>query len=131
MDQKSLEKNLANMERELLALKTAHDVGLGNVNYWEYNDKATTLFEGVVSYIGVQVKSGEPLNPIMAFYVDTSLVGVDNIMKSQTYSDRYLLYAISLSFARVTYHFKLTSTSQVEYFEIPTGSEAQAWLGTY
>lgn len=131
MNEKSLEKNLANMERELINLQTAHDVGLGNVNYWEYNDTATTLFEGVISYIGVQVKSGEPLNPIMAFYVDTSLVGVENIMKSQTYSDRYLLYAISLTFAQVTYNFKLTSTSQVEYFAIPTGSEAQAWLGTY
>jgi hypothetical protein len=35
MDERSLEKNLKNIDRETLALQTAHEIGAGAVRYYE------------------------------------------------------------------------------------------------
>ena len=131
MNEKSLEKNLANLERELVNLQTAHDVGLGNVRYWQYSGVAKALYNDFICYMAVQVKGGEPLNPVLNFYVDTEVAGVANVIKSATYEDRYLLWAVSLASGTSRFNFKLVSTSQVSYWELATPEEAEAWLGTY
>lgn len=131
MNEKSLEKNLANLERELVNLQTAHDIGLGSVRYWQYSGVATALYNNFICYMAVQVKQGEPLNPVLNFYVDTEIAGVANVIKSTTYEDRYLLWAVSLASGTPKFNFKLVSTSQVSYWELATPEEAEAWLGTY
>lgn len=132
MNEKSLEKNLANLERELVALQTAHEVGLGNVIFWEYSGTAVAVYEDMICYMAVQVNAGEPLNPILNFYVDTSIAGVSNVMKSATYNDRYLLWAVSFApGATPSFAFKLVSTSKVSYWNLATPQEALAWLGSY
>lgn len=131
MNEKSLEKNLANMERELIALQTAHDIGLGSVIYWEYNEVSGTLVNNYsVSYIKVKVKDGEKEDLIIQFFADTSKVAQPTIYKSDVYQGRYLLYAINLDYQVITYfNWKLISTSQIEYSDATSEQEVIDWLG--
>lgn len=131
MNEKSLEKNLANLDRELVALQTAHDIGLGNTIFWEYTGTGQTLYQNIVCFIKLKVKDGEPINVILDYYVDTAKVGTGNIIKSTTYNDRYILYAMSIDFTMKTFNWKLVSTSKVEYAQLSTAQEAIDWLGTY
>lgn len=63
MNDKSLEKNLANLERELVALQTAHDIGPGLVRYYEYSGSSA---ESVGVYgLAIRVMQGERAWPFM------------------------------------------------------------------
>ena len=127
MDKTSLEKNLANMERELVALQTAHEIGLGSVIYWEYGGTTTPVqmdYRRILIMVGV--KSGEKLNPILTCYTDTGYF--PQIYKSDVYDDRYLFSVVGFS-DFTTFTWKLVSTSQVYYNYAETLQEASDWMG--
>jgi hypothetical protein len=67
MDERSLEKNLANIERELLNLQTAHDVGLGSVRFYEYmgSEAATNVIR-----LRITVQDGERSWPFMVVMME-------------------------------------------------------------
>lgn len=130
MNEKSLEKNLANLERELLAVQTAHNIGLGVVRYWEYADTLVTG-EYIVAFICANVKDGERLNPFIEFYTDSSKAAQATIIKSITYPERYALLAIALEPSGMEMDWKMVSTSQMEYHYVYTVEDAEEWLGEY
>lgn len=131
MNEKSLEKNLLNLERELVNLQTAHNIGLGSVTFWQYSGVAASLYQNVIAYIKINVKAGERLNPIIIFYSDSSKVAQGSLFKSSVYPDRYLFYAIALDFELTYFNWKAVSTSQIEYSQAATAEEAREWLGDY
>lgn len=126
MNEKSLEKNLANLERELVALQTAHDVGLGVVRYYEYDGYLTPISSYGFSYILINVKSGERLNPLIELYVSRN-VAVPGIMRSNVYNDRYLARGYCIE--QIASEWKIVSTSQIEYRYTNQTAEAEEWIG--
>ena len=62
MDEASLEKALTKMEREVLALKTNHQIGLGTIKFYE----KTLAVEAKTSIsLTVKIANGEPLPPFL------------------------------------------------------------------
>lgn len=63
MDERSLEKNLKNIDRETLALQTAHEISAGSVRYYEYSGSSS----GAVGAYGlsIRVATGERAWPFM------------------------------------------------------------------
>ena len=131
MNPQSLEKNLNNIERELVNLQTAHEVGLGSVQYWNYEGANPAVYEDTVLYLKVWTKANENPAAILNFYTDSDIAGLSGVIKSTTYQDRYLLLAFSFAPGTPIINWKLVATSQVEYAQLNTPEEAIAWLGTY
>lgn len=133
MNEKSLEKNLANLERELVALQTAHDVGLGVIRFYEYSEAGVVVFEDDYYYcwILLNVKEGERLNPDITVYLDDSGDYVwTSTVKSETYPGRYAIVVLSI-FQKTSILWKIVSTSQLEYHYASSSQEAEDWIGEY
>lgn len=77
MNEKSLEKNLANLERELVNLQTAHDVGLGAIGFYTYQDNFWTFsYSGdpsdwPVAAVLIDVVSGEGADPLLNVHISS------------------------------------------------------------
>lgn len=133
MDNKSLEKNLANIERELLNLQTAHDIPLGSVKYIEMAgaDPASILYGGIVYafYMCINVAQGERLNPFIETYINREEAFEVYFLKSSTYADRYcwIVYSTDNNYV----HWKIVTTSKLDYFFASSTQEAEDWLGGY
>lgn len=132
MDSKSLEKNLANLERELVALQTAHDIGLGVVKYYQFDDVATPVHDTYYYvWLCINVKDGERLNPMLNWYIDdTQNIDFNLMVKSETYPGRYALIVLSI-FSTPSIQWRLVSTSQLEYYYASSAEEVEAWIGEY
>lgn len=128
MNEKSLEKNLANLERELVNLQTAHEIGLGSVIFWELVGSTTPLdLPSVYAVIIlVNVASGERLNPIIDFYYSESLFSY--VVKSDIYPDRYAVILTDINFHPIV-SWKIVSTSKLEYHYGQSEQEAEDWVG--
>lgn len=81
MNEKSLEKNLSNLERELVNLQTARDVGLGGVSFYTYTAHFWTfhLEEGdwPMTFVLIDVLDGEQADPLMNVYI-SSIFGTND-----------------------------------------------------
>lgn len=128
MDQKSLEKNLANMERELVALQTAHDVGMGMVRYYEYDGYLNPTLSFSVVYILISIKSGERNDPLLQFYTSRN-VALSGILRSNVYTGRYLGRGYCIE--KIPSAWKIISTSQIEYEYSYDTAEAEEWIGEH
>lgn len=133
MDQKSLEKNLANMERELLALQTAHDIGLGAVDYYEYTIPVELSYTGTMyrAFILINIKDGEGTFPFMQEWrklptATYSPYTVDFGILNNSSGDKFLLALIS--FYQETANELITSSSQLEYKISYDADEATRWI---
>ena len=134
MNEKSLEKNLANMERELLALQTAHNVGIGGVDYYKYTMKGTPQNRG--SYYRIifliKVKDGELLYPFMEGWEQTdktlgnegTLLGY-TVYKNNT-GDKFMVPALNWNPDEVK--FVMVSTSQLEWTYTYDEDVAKDWI---
>ena len=126
MDERSLQKNLANLERELVNLQTAHQVGAGVVNFYEYSDSTTTSIPGFIFStvaILVEVRDGEQLNPMVNQYSNSYLY----IKASQVYPNRYEFFCIRVGSQVITW--KIVSSSRLNYHYATTTAEVEEWLG--
>lgn len=126
MNEKSLEKNLANLERELIALQTAHEIGLGQVRYYEYNGYLVPTLSYSVVYILINIKSGERTDPLLQFFVSMN-VALDGILRSNVYTGRYLGRGYCIE--QIPSAWKIVSTSQIEYEYSYDTAEAEEWIG--
>lgn len=63
MDERTLQKNLANLERELVNLQTAHEIGLGVVKYYRYT--GTSSAQTSFFRLDIQVDSNELAWPFL------------------------------------------------------------------
>lgn len=129
MNEKSLEKNLANLERELINLQTAHEIGLGSVRYWEYDDYATpvqlTYVYAVI--VLIEVSQGERLNPILDSY--SADVIFAEVYKSNIYENRYAYIMTTIYSSVHSVHWKIVSTSKLNYHYGYSEQEAEDWIG--
>lgn len=133
MDNKSLEKNLANMERELLNLQTAHDIGLGATLFWEYSGKQQMIQTPYAYMLAVlfEVKEGERMNPIINFYTSTddSLQSVALLYVSKSKDNRMLLATSVYGFDIKPIAWKMVSSSQLNWHYAQNWNEVIEWLG--
>lgn len=133
MNEKSLEKNLANMERELIALQTAHDVGLGNVDYYQYSILFSLVDTGdyYQGYILINIKNGEKTFPFMENWRAISSIYVEpyaidfGIMNNSS-GDKFVIAYIS--FYPDNVNEVVVSTSQIEYRITYDVNEARNWI---
>lgn len=129
MDKTSLEKNLANMERELIALQTAHDVGIGTVKFYKYGEYTQHLISyGSRAYCLVlfEAKDGENINPLLQSY--TNIINVE-LIKSTVIPNRYVLYlAFSFDLA-LGITWEIVSSSLLNWHYGDSFQEAEDWLG--
>lgn len=130
MNEKSLEKNLANLERELINLQTAHEIGLGSVKYWEYSENGRIIeLEYVYAVIVlINVAAGERLNPIIDFYADLN-ADFREIVKSNIYPNRYAFIMMTLDRGAQSILWKMVSTSKLDYHYGNSSQEAEDWVG--
>lgn len=134
MNEKSLEKNLANMERELLALQTAHNVGIGEVDYYKYTMKGTPQSMGSYYRIFflIKVKDGELPYPFMEGWEQTdktlgnegTLVGY-TVYKNST-GEKFMVPALDWNPDEVK--FVMVSTSQLEWTYTYDEDVAKDWI---
>lgn len=112
MDKKSLEKNLDNLERELLALQTAHDIGLGVVRYYEYSGTSS----GAKLYIllDIEVAQGERAFPFMNILIERQSGGrIQYNAVWQEGSDGMKFAAQCGGLGQVIIDWKIISTSKL------------------
>lgn len=133
MDKKSLEKNLANLERELLALQTAHDVGLGVVDFYEITMTGTMQqMQGqgyYYVYILVWVKDGERFNPFVQYWQEREEQGFVDSSYELLKNDEGNHFLISfIGFVPSTISAKMVSTSQLDWRVSYDTQEAMAWV---
>ena len=133
MDSKSLEKNLANLEREILALQTAHDIGLGAVGFYEYEGDYMTfpndLGYGMYSALLITVQDGERPDPVMNVFVSsiyednsTGFAFVERF--SPTKFDTFAMRPMG-QLPQIQMHYKVVSSSKLNVK--PCESEQEYW----
>lgn len=133
MNDKSLEKNLANLERELLALQTAHDVGLGAVGFYEYSYDAQSFFYnyGQFFILMIDVLEGEREDPLMNVFIssiyETNDVGFAMINREN--SMKFLAVIIRpFYYTAVNMSYKVVSSSKLNVKAATSFQEYEDWL---
>ena len=130
MNEKSLEKNLANMERELINLQTAHDVGIGVVKFYKYGEYTEHWFPlgvyGRIVLVLFEASIGENPNPMIQTYTD--MITVETI-KSSTLPNRYALYYYFSSDWGNGITWELVSSSLINWHYANSIQDAENWLG--
>lgn len=140
MNEKSLEKNLANLERELVALQTAHDVGLGVVEFNTYYGEAPARIwspdwpNSHFIAIMMEVIDGEPLNPIIQ--VNVQGIGMGNTASIGRYTLQHSNSKFSFFDAGLgtdyphidTYEYLIDSTSRLNISFAETLEEYEDWI---
>lgn len=116
MDERSLEKNLKNIDRETLALQTAHEIGAGAVRYYEYSGSSS----GNVGVYGLSIRvvTGERAWPFIRVLMrkrhdiiaETAMLWTDaqDGMSFEAY-----IYGLGLAIC----DWKIISTSRLEITE--------------
>lgn len=127
MDQRSLEKNLKNIERELVNLQTAHEIGLGTVKYYNYNGETEAQMDEDYYYrafVLIEVNAGERVNPFMEIFVNYG--GDFSSVLKNTAGTRYVIN--SLDIFPYTIVWTLVTTSMITWHYSYDVDEARAWL---
>lgn len=140
MNDKSLEKNLANLERELLALQTAHDVGLGAVEFYSYTgttparryspDWPDSHWVAVM----ITVHDGEPLNPIIQGSIQADGIGNKAsiggyMMRHSDSKFSFFDAGLGIGYSPVTrYLYRIDSTSRLDIEMAETLEEYEDWV---
>lgn len=115
MDEKSLEKNLKNIDRETLALQTAHEIGPGAVRYYEYSGSSS----GTVGVYGlsIRVATGERAWPFMRVLMHKRNVLTETAMLWTDMQDGMSFEAYIYGFGLAVCDWKIISTSRLEITE--------------
>lgn len=103
MNEASIEKAITKMEREVLALKTSHNIGAGTIRFYE---SSITIGEPV-SELSIKIADSEPFPPFLLVVRPDSVVGVV-IFDADTRTGRYYL-------GGVTGTVVIVSSSLIEY----------------
>lgn len=76
MDEASLGKAITKMERELLALKTSHQIGVGTIRFYESSIKieSTTYMQ-----IRIKIADSEPVPPFLLVIAPNGVVLSPNV----------------------------------------------------
>lgn len=131
MNEKSLEKNLANLERELVNLQTAHDVGLGAVRFYEFGEFTTSYFmvgDTRVYIVLCEIDEGENLAPMLQCWTDHSTVGF-KFLKSAVYPSRFIVYMLQLPEWGDGAGWRLASSSTISYRYAISYQDAEDFFG--
>ena len=134
MNEKSLEKNLANLERELLALQTSHDVGLGAVGFYEYEGDYMTfpsdLGTGVFSVILIDVLDGEREDPLLNVYISSIYEDNSNgfAQVERVNGTKFDYYNSRLGSEQIPMHYKIISSSKLNVKACESEQEYWDWL---
>lgn len=129
MDKTSLEKNLANMERELVALQTAHEIGIGTVKFYKYGEYTQHLIPYGSMALGLilfEAKDGENINPLLQAYTD--MIRVETV-KSSVIPNRYVLYLASSFDWAPGITWEIVSSSLLNWHYADSIQDAEDWLG--
>lgn len=135
MNEKSLGKNLSNLERELVNLQTAHDIPLGAVDYYEYRVSfRMTHYEGAyrIAYLLVGIKDGELPFPYLEKW-GVSQINVNNYVLDFGFINndsgtRFVVIFLALGNDDYDVTQIITSTSQLVTRVTYSQSEAEEWL---
>lgn len=137
MNEKSLEKNLANLERELVNLQTAHEVGLGAVGFYVYEgDFWTFTYSGdptdyPIAVLMMTVLNGERTDPLLDVYI--SSIFEDNRVGFAS-TERYSATKFDVYISRPFYHqavymhYRVVSSSKLYVKPAQSYSEYVEWL---
>lgn len=133
MDNKSLEKNLANMERELLNLQTAHDIGLGAMSFFQYEGNYSTYhseYGGTRFDLLIDIEEGERTDPIFNIYV-SSMYGTD--YNGFDYTERvsekkFIVGFFALGDIPIDMYTKIISSSRLRIKSATSIKEVEEWL---
>lgn len=118
MNEKSLQKNLANMERELVNLQTAHEIGLGVVEYHEYKGVSSSQVQ--VFRLDIIVADGERSYPFLEILMrKRNNVITETIMLWQNNNDGRNFSAYCYGLGTSYCDWKITSTSALNITEVP------------
>ena len=137
MNEKSLDKNLANIERELINLQTAHEIGLGAISFYSYTDDFYTFTVSTGSgdmqaaVVMVDVVDGELTNPLLNFYVSSingnNSSGFTNI---EQYSPRKYAFIATKAFtgAHIHMYYLVCSSSKLSVSVASSYQDYLDWL---
>lgn len=133
MDQRSLEKNLKNIERELVNLQTAHEVGIGAVIFYQYGEYDETHYiptseVGRAVWILLEAAPGENINFMFQSY--TNMIGLETI-KSSVIPNRYAIYIYYTTDWGNGFTWDLVSSSRLLWHYAATWEEAEEWMGQH
>lgn len=129
MNEKSLEKNLANLERELINLQTAHEIGLGSVEYYEYI-LTPSILDNSGSYVTgtlVEIKAGERVWPLIQIWGEIYPICVPQLRKASNNGDRFVIYSVDL-YNTPSPKFRVITSSQITYTYASSVQEILDWL---
>ena len=129
MNGKSLGKNLANLERELIALQTAHEIGLGSVEYYEYILTPPVLNNdgSYVSGTLVEIKQGEKVWPLIQVWGDIYPLCVPQLRKASDNGDKFVIYSLDI-WDTPSPRFRVISSSQISYRYASSVQEILSWI---
>ena len=140
MDSKTLEKNITNLERELVALQTAHDVGLGAIEFYSYTGIAPARRysedwpESHYLAIMITVHDGEPLNPVIQGYIQADGIGnktsIGNYMMQHSNSKFSFFDAgLGIGLPPVSqYLYRVDSTSRLDIEIAESLEQYEEWV---
>jgi hypothetical protein len=127
MNEKSLEKNLSNLERELVALQTAHEIGVGVVEYYEYNAEPPVFEEDNTYHAGalIEVADGERSWPFIEFW-GGSEDSLEPFMQYREDGRRFAIYTNDIYQRIIRYRIVSTSILNIHYAQ--SIEEIQDWV---
>lgn len=130
MDGRAFERDLKNMEREVLALKQAHKFGLGVFQFYKktlsYTAPAipSSAFPLRYFYVAVTVAEGEYTPPFIQLSSRPTLMSPEKVVVSN--NGRTVTYTFFDNYPLVdtTYNIIAISASQITSMEVTSGDEA-------
>ena len=127
MDERTLQKNLANLERELVNLQTAHEIGLGVVKYYAIGDSTwvnTPIGDYYGVYVLIGVDDGERSRPFLELFVNSETSFAPLLAGAS--GNRFVINTYGM-FA-YQFKWKIISTSKVSWHYSTDTNEARNWL---
>lgn len=109
MDSESLEKAITKMERELLALKTSHNIGAGTIRFYEssISIESTTTVD-----VSIKIVDSEPVPPFLLVIMPNGVVLSPQVDVDTRIARAYYGSSVSISGDVVA-----ISSSLIEYME--------------
>ena len=109
MDEASLEKAITKMERELLALKTSHQIGVGTIRFYESSIEieSTTNMR-----VRIKIANSEPVPPFLLVAAPNGVVLSPNVNEDTRIAT--VSYGSSIAMSGTVL---AVSSSLIEYME--------------
>lgn len=127
MNENDFEREIKWMERELLALKTDHERGLGVFDFYqetvEYTAEALSpsVFPLRYFYVAVTVADGEPTPPFVQLSVDPRLKEPLKVVSSNDGKTLTYTFFDNYPFVEITYKIIAISGSKIASMVITEG----------